>query len=66
MVNNNFSDGYKKTLINAENKNKELGIKDLQPEDIFLQMLETAGEAMQEVFSLYGIDTKLTLEIINK
>jgi len=43
MVYNNFSDGYKKTLINAESHAREIGRKDLQPEDIFLELLETAG-----------------------
>jgi len=42
MVYNNFSDGFKKTLINAENKAREIGFKDLRPEDIFLELLETA------------------------
>ena len=66
MVYNNFSDGYKKTLINAENHAREIGRKDLQPEDIFLELLETAGGGILEILTLYGIDKKLTLEIINK
>lgn len=66
MVYNNFSDGYKKTLINAENKAREIGFKDLQPEDIFLEILENADGWILEVLTLYGIDKKLTLEIINK
>lgn len=66
MVYNNFSDGFKKTLINAENKAREIGIKDLRPEDIFLELLETADGGIKEVLSLYGIDKKLTLEILNK
>ncbi len=66
MVYNNFSDGYKKTLINAENKARELGRKNLQPEDIFLELLETSDGWILEVLTLYGVDKKLTLEIINK
>lgn len=66
MVYNNFTDGYKKTLINAENKAREIGFKDLQPEDIFLELLETAKWGILEVLTLYGIDKKLTLEIVNK
>lgn len=66
MVYNNFSDGYKKTLINAENKAREVGFKDLRPEDIFLELLESADWGILEVLTLYGIDKKLTLEIINK
>ncbi len=66
MVYNNFSDGYKKTLINAENKAKEIGLKGLEPEDIFLELLENADGGILEILTLYGIDKKLTLEIINK
>lgn len=66
MVYNNFSDGYKKTLINAENKAREIGLRDLQPEDIFMELLETASGWVLEVLSLYWVDKKLTLEIINK
>ena len=66
MVYNNFSDWYKKTLINAENKARDIGLRDLQPEDIFLELLESASGGILEVLSLYGIDKKLTLEIINK
>ena len=66
MVYNNFSDGYKKTLINAENKAREIGLKDLQPEDIFLELLENADGGILEILTLYGIDKKLTLGIVNK
>lgn len=66
MVYNNFSDGYKKTLINAENKAREIGLKWLEPEDIFLELLENADGWILEVLTLYGIDKKLTLEIVNK
>lgn len=66
MIYSNFSDGYKKTLINAENKAREVGLKNLLPEDIFLEILETAEGGILEILTLYGIDKKLTLEIINK
>lgn len=66
MVYNNFSDGYKKTLINAENKARDIGFKDLRPEDIFLELLESADGGILEILTLYWVDKKLTLEIINK
>jgi ATP-dependent Clp protease ATP-binding subunit ClpC len=66
MVYNNFSDWYKKTLINAENKARDIGFKDLRPEDIFLELIESCDWGILEVLTLYWIDKKLTLEIINK
>ena len=66
MVYSNFSDGYKKALINSENKTKDLGLKNLEIEDVFLEIIRTSGGWIKEIFTLYGIDEKLTIEIINK
>ncbi len=66
MAYNNFSDWYKKSLINAENKIKEVWLKDLRIEDVFLEALKNVTWPTKEVFMLYWIDEKLVLEIINK
>ena len=66
MVYSNFSDGYKKALINSENKTKDLGLKNLEIEDVFLEIIRNATGGVKEIFSLYGIDEKITIEIINK
>jgi len=66
MAYNNFSDWFKKALINSENKIKEIWLKDLRIEDIFLEALDIVKWATKEVFNLYWIDKKLILEIINK
>lgn len=66
MIYNNFSDGYKEILINSENTAKEVGLRDLQIEDIFLEILKSSSGGIKEIFVLYGIDSKLALEIINK
>ncbi len=66
MAYNNFSDWFKKTLINAENKIKEIWLKDLRIEDVFLESLTNISWTTKEVFNLYWIDRKLVLEIINK
>jgi len=42
MVYSNFSDGYKKALINSENKTKDLGLKNLEIEDVFLEIIRNA------------------------
>lgn len=63
---NNFSDWYKKTLINTENKIKELWLKDLQEEDVFLEIIKTSKGLLQELFSLYWINEKLILDIMWK
>ena len=66
MSYNNFSDWYKKALVNAENNIKEIGLKDLWVEDIFIQIIKNSTWWIKEIFNLYWINEKLTLEIINK
>ena len=66
MIYNNFSNGYKKILIDSEKKAKELWLRDLQVEDVFLEIVKKTTGGIKEIFSLYGIDSKLVLEIINK
>ncbi|MCH8518273.1 hypothetical protein LAT59_00710, partial [Candidatus Gracilibacteria bacterium] len=66
MIQKNFSNGVKNVLIGAEKKIQVLGYKELLPEDIFLEILEQAKGGIKEIFTLYGVDTKLTLEILER
>ncbi len=62
----NFSEWYKKTLIDAENRVKKIWLKDLRVEDIFLETINNVEWATKDVFDLYWIDRKLVIEIIWK
>lgn len=66
MSYNNFSDWYKKSLINAENNAKEIWLKELSIEDIFIEIIKNSTWGIKEIFNLYWINEKLTIEIINK
>ncbi len=66
MSYNNFSDWYKKILINAENNIKNLGFKELMVEDVFLEIVKNTRGWLQEVLTLYWIDEKLVIEMIGK
>lgn len=66
MSYNNFSDGFKKVLIDAENNIKQVGLKELNIEDIFIEIITWSSGAIRDIFNLYGINEKLTLEILNK
>jgi len=63
---NNFSNGYKKALINSENKIKSLGIKKLQEQDVLLEIINIAEGGIKDIFALYGLNTKLLLDIFDK
>jgi len=61
----NFSEWYKQTLINAENKVKEMWLKDLRIEDIFIELFDHIKWATKDVFDLYGINKKLIIELVS-
>jgi len=66
MSYNNFSDWFKKALINAENNIKNLWLKQLNIEDIFVEIIKNSTWWIKEIFDLYWINEKLAIEIINK
>lgn len=66
MIYNNFSDWYKKALVNSENKIKTIWLKNLKVEDVFLEIVKNSIWWIKELFNLYWIDEKLTIEIISK
>lgn len=66
MSYNNFSNWYKKILLTTEENIQKLWLKYLSVEDIFLSIIREANWTLKDIFSLYWINEKLTLEIINK
>lgn len=66
MIYNNFSDYYKKVLINAENKIKDLWFKELTEVDILVEIIKTSSWTIKEIFNVYWINEKLVIEIIDK
>jgi len=66
MSYNNFSDWYKKALINAENVVKQAWFKTTWVEDIFIEIVKNSTWWLKEIFNLYWINEKLVLEILAK
>lgn len=65
MIYNNFSDLYKKVLINTENKIKELWYKELTESDILIWIIKESTWWIKEIFNIYGINEKLIEELIS-
>lgn len=65
MIYNNFSDLYKKVLINTENKIKELWYKELTESDILIWIIKEANWWIKEIFNIYWINDKLIEELIS-
>ena len=66
MVQNNFSDGYKKALVNSEARVKNIHFSELCQEDVFLEIVINATGTIKEIFNLYGINEKLIIELVGK
>ncbi len=65
MIYNNFSDLYKKVLINTENKIKELWYKELTESDILIWIIKESTWWIKEIFNIYWINDKLIEELIS-
>jgi hypothetical protein len=63
---NNFSDEYKKLMIDTENAVKTGNFPEILPEDVFLEMMKTPSIGVVELFVSYGINEKIVREVINK
>lgn len=66
MINKNFSEMYKEVLIESEIKIKELWFKETKEIDVFIEILNSSKWTIKELFSIYGINEKLVLEILSK
>ena len=66
MSYNNFSDWYKKLLINSENYTKKMWLKELNIEDVFFEITKNSTGWIKDILDLYWINDKLVSEIVNK
>ncbi len=66
MIQNNFSDGYKKALVNSETRIKNINFSELSQEDTFLDVVMHSVGWIKEIFDLFGINEKLVIELVGK
>jgi len=66
MIQNNFSDGYKKALVNSEARIKNINFSELSQEDVFLEVVMHSVWGIKELFDLYWINEKLIIELVWK
>ena len=62
---NNFSDEYKKLMIDTENTVKIGNFPEILPEDVFLEIMKNPS-AVVDIFVSYGINEKIVREVIAK
>ena len=66
MSYNNFSNWYKEILVHSENRVKKMWLKELNIEDVFLDIVTNSKWWIREIFNLYWINEKLVAEIVVK
>jgi len=63
---NQFSDEYKKIMMAAEARAKKLGHHEIIPEDIFLQIIMIKEGNIFDLFSSFGLNEAIFLEIFSR
>ena len=63
---NQFTDEYKQIMLDAENRAKQFGHKNILPEDILLQISRLTRGSVSEIFATMGINETLILDIFSR
>lgn len=62
----NFTEEYKRIMIEAENAIKQSGASEILPEDVFLHILSLKTGPIYELFASYGINQKIGNEVLSR
>lgn len=62
----NFTEEYKRLMIETENAVKASGWSEILPEDVFLRALEIKTGPIHELFADCGVNTKIANEVLAK
>ncbi len=62
----NFTEDYKKLMVDTENTVKAANAPEILPEDVFLEIMKLQSGPMFELFASYGINEKITQEVFSK
>lgn len=63
---NQFTDEYKKIMLDAENRAKQFGYKEILPEDIFLQMSRIGTGNIHDLFLSFGISEEILVDLLSR
>lgn len=61
-----FTQEYKQIMLDAENRAKQFGFKNILPEDILLQIAKLSSGNIAELFTNFGINEALLLDIFSR
>ena len=61
----NFTDEYKKVLLDAENAAKAAGDRTLEERDVFLEVMKLSAGPAYELVTSYGLNEKIVLDVLS-
>ncbi len=63
---NQFTDEYKKIMLDAENRAKQFGYKEILPEDILIQIAKISKWNVYDLFSSFGISDVILIDVLSR
>jgi hypothetical protein len=61
-----FTDEYKKVMLDAENRAKQFGYKEILPEDILIQIASIKKGNMYDLFTSFGMSDTMLIDILSR
>lgn len=65
-MDHNFSEEYKKLMLDAEESVKRAGFPEILPEDVFLEIAKLTSGGIYDLFTSYGVNQKIVADVFGK
>lgn len=63
---NQFTPEYKQIMLDAENRSKQLGYKEILPEDVIIQIAKISKGNMHDLFMSFGINEVILIDVLSR
>ena len=61
-----FNEEYKRIMLDAENRAKQFGYKEILPEDILLQIARLPSGNVSDLFATFGVNESVLLDLFSR
>lgn len=63
---NQFSDDYKKVMLDAENRVRQFGYREILPEDVLVEIARIKEGNIFDLFSSFGLNEKIITDVLSR
>lgn len=63
---NQFNEEYKNIMLSAEQRVKQLGYKEISPEDVIIQMAALQSGNTYDLFSSFGLNDSILIDVLSR